>query len=438
MNKLLFCIESSGIFVVFMGILKILIAPASVGNVSMTTRNVNEANPLVRTADLIGFALNDYAEYPLPLNYGMEPWCDSVGAAYAGRSLQEMYVELMVRCSKLIAQCEQPALLFHEVKKGTKFFASVDVLRPGVMLVKAAQAINVYRQDLSGRLETMHPLVALLMQMVDEKIITPGQKISECTSTNPSLLDKCLDLLFLHRAVAFREIVNSPAGMGEEKQIEHINSIVVAFRDKVRRQHTQIRQWERSTVLRRQRVSRELLSLVENGMTRLYVVRMNLWLCSGDPSTAQDRSRVFFLRFLNNLRFKPKISRRLHRVIWRLLVGTDAVNRYHCLFIMEGSLVGAGAKFAELIGMYWQVEITAGQGKWFDWAYHPSASCRATVGGIDLSDKQKMVVFMDWVLSYVADFNLYVRPPNLVLPKTGGVSKRAELRLFGSRCFSST
>jgi len=385
------------------------------------------------TVTAIWLALMDYVEQTQPFLLGHDPWQESVTIGGVSRSVQFLYIELLARCAKVINRANGPAFRLRTVTTKVGGCSVADASLSGSVLLKTVQVIYAFRDCLPLHFENVHPLVGSLVWML-EKVSFDNVAQPVEPMTDRSLGGQCVELLFRHGNAFFSTRGHSLADDDDIDRIERINSLIVAFRKMARRQSAKIRLWERPTERRRQKLMSELLPLVDNGMTQFYVVGLDLGLGTDGALDDQEPLREFFQQFMNNLRFKPQISKRLLRVIWRFAVDIDGASRYHCLFIFDGSLIGTGPKFAELIGAYWQVEITLGQGQWSDWSRHPSISCRSTVGCIDLSDRNKVWVFMDRVMSFFADFYLYTEP---LVKVPSGTSERAKLRMIGSRRFSS-
>jgi hypothetical protein len=384
--------------------------------------NQKELDAIDKSVNFIWLALHDCVETgsSLTTDVASDAW---MGTAYAGRPLLDMYVELVVKCSEFISQSADPAF-----RCGA---STIEVLPPGVMLGKVAQIVQGLQGKINMPLDMMHPTLSSAMHMfngtmIESALARPGKEmVNQFELTFLDIL--CLFNLYYGTCRGFDAVGR------DEERAKFINSSINSFRKKLHQLQADIKLWEQPILHRRSRINEAVLSHVVKNISRVYILRMEFWIGAKISGTSLFALHALFVKFQNNLRFKKSIFKRLHGILWCLEQLPNFTYRYHCLFFLDGGLVGVGEQYADLIGEYWQGEITDGIGRWHDWGGSQSDFCRGEIGVIDLSDYEKRAVFSARVFPYFTDFDLYVRRKFTCVPSYNNPRGIKAFRLFGFR-----
>jgi hypothetical protein len=379
----------------------------------------------------------------LDLNYMPDSWAYGAGRIDEGNQwLPSVNIALAVELVKfLVLRRDEPAFNIIEVSPARRLlepsrFIDIVASKSGAMLLSIFPALRADVPQRDSTASTTHPMWTWVQQMLCETCERKGELNRDGDKDAPDELTcwmVCDALIQLKMDLGCQK---HPPRLAAKFAwaVESVNRSVEKLRHKARRQRTVIRLWEQPAKLREMTGRQALESLWEANLSRLLVLRMDLGMLpdARPGAVGPYYLRDLFVKFQNNLRFKPLVFKRLQGVLWRLVQSSDTTWHYHCLFVLDGALCGQHSQYAQLIGDYWQSIVPMEHGWFRDCANHPSPDVRAGIGLYERADQGTRDAFINAVLPYFAQFDLYVsgRIPRLV---QSNLTFKKRPKLFGFR-----
>jgi hypothetical protein len=170
---------------------------------------------------------------------------------------------------------------------------------------------------------------------------------------------------------AEREIypVRGHQGGNYQDEFHRFNALIALIRSEVRSTDIRKKRSERERQARNNYESaHDRIQQHFDVCSRILIVRVDLYYPPQvweNMELPLENIKRDFRRFLNNRRCNSLFEYQIG-LIWKLEYGIKKGYHYHCLFLFDGSKECNDTNLGQQIGLYWQNQITGGQGTFYN------------------------------------------------------------------------